>query len=45
MLVTASAAVGQLGRRILADVKQFVGSQTQSDDMCLVCLGRVDNGS
>jgi serine phosphatase RsbU (regulator of sigma subunit) len=30
-----------LGRRILDDVKRFVGVRTQSDDMCLTCFGRV----
>jgi len=30
-----------LGRRILDDVKRFVGAQSQSDDMCLTCLGRI----
>jgi serine phosphatase RsbU (regulator of sigma subunit) len=29
-----------LGGRILGDVKKFVGTRTQSDDMCLVCFGR-----
>ncbi|MGD0517399.1 MAG: SpoIIE family protein phosphatase [Thermoguttaceae bacterium] len=29
-----------LGRRILDDVRKFVGSRQQSDDMCLVCVGR-----
>lgn len=29
-----------LGRRILDDVKQFVGARPQSDDMCLSCFGR-----
>ncbi len=29
-----------LGRRILDDVKQFVGTRSQSDDMCLSCFGR-----
>ena len=28
------------GQRILGDVKKFVGKRAQSDDMCLVCLGR-----
>ena len=28
------------GRSILGNVKQFVGKRSQSDDMCLVCLGR-----
>ena len=26
---------------ILGSVKEFVGTQAQSDDMCLVCLGRM----
>ncbi|MCE5269326.1 MAG: SpoIIE family protein phosphatase [Planctomycetaceae bacterium] len=30
-----------LGRRILDDVKRFVGPRPQSDDMCLSCFGRV----
>jgi hypothetical protein len=29
------------GRSILRNVKEFVGKRSQSDDMCLVCLGRV----
>jgi phosphoserine phosphatase RsbU/P len=33
--------VNLLGRRILEDVKRFVGVRTQSDDMCLTCFGRV----
>ena len=38
----ASEATGIVlqGRRILSDVKRFVGSRPQSDDMCLVCFGR-----
>jgi len=32
--------VTDLGERILGDVKRFVGARTQSDDMCLVCVGR-----
>jgi phosphoserine phosphatase RsbU/P len=36
--------VGLLGRRILDDVRKFVGSRQQSDDMCLVCLGRRKEG-
>ncbi len=31
--------IGQLGQRILADVKRFVGQYPQSDDMCLVSFG------
>lgn len=34
------ASVSDLGRQILADVKQFVGERAQSDDMCLACFGR-----
>jgi len=33
--------VSLLGRRILDDVKRFVGARSQSDDMCLTCFGRV----
>jgi sigma-B regulation protein RsbU (phosphoserine phosphatase) len=32
--------VAELGRVILDDVETFVGRTPQSDDMCLVCLGR-----
>lgn len=32
--------VRQIGELILGDVKQFVGSRAQSDDMCLLCFGR-----
>ena len=35
----ATGTVAQ-GRKILSDVKRFVGSRPQSDDMCLVCFGR-----
>ena len=30
----------ELGNRLLDDVRQFAGDYPQSDDMCLVCLGR-----
>jgi len=33
-------SIRQLGRRILNDVKRFVGARSQSDDMCLTCFGR-----
>jgi serine phosphatase RsbU (regulator of sigma subunit) len=33
--------VAELGHEILNDVKSFVGGHPQSDDMCLVCFGRV----
>jgi serine phosphatase RsbU (regulator of sigma subunit) len=32
--------VQQLGQHILNKVKSFVGGYRQSDDMCLLCLGR-----
>ncbi len=32
--------VSALGRRVLDDVKRFVGARPQSDDMCLTCFGR-----
>ena len=32
--------IDRVGRRVLDDVKHFVGLHPQSDDMCLVCLGR-----
>ncbi len=32
--------VAELGRVILDDVENFVGGTPQSDDMCLVCVGR-----
>ena len=35
-----SDRVSLLGRRILDDVRKFAGARQQSDDMCLVCLGR-----
>ena len=35
-----AAGVRQIGELILSDVKQFVGSRSQSDDMCLLCFGR-----
>ena len=33
-------SVGELGKFILDDVKRFVGTTAQSDDMCLMCFGR-----
>jgi hypothetical protein len=32
----------QIGRRILADVERHTSGQARSDDMCLVCVGRID---
>jgi hypothetical protein len=31
----------EVGRRILADVERHTAGQIRSDDMCLVCVGRV----
>jgi len=36
--------IPQLGRRVLDDVKRFVGTRAQSDDLCLVCFGRGKGG-
>jgi phosphoserine phosphatase RsbU/P len=40
LLASEVSGVQQLGRRILDDVKHFVGVRAQSDDMCLTCFGR-----
>jgi hypothetical protein len=37
--------VVDFGQHILEDVSRFVDGFNQSDDMCLVCFGRVDEGS
>jgi sigma-B regulation protein RsbU (phosphoserine phosphatase) len=44
LLSSDAGGVSLLGRRILDDVKRFVGSRSQSDDMCLTCVGRVGVG-
>jgi serine phosphatase RsbU (regulator of sigma subunit)/pSer/pThr/pTyr-binding forkhead associated (FHA) protein len=44
-LASNVARVGFIGQAILDDVKQFVGTRAQSDDMCLTCFGRSDGGS
>jgi phosphoserine phosphatase RsbU/P len=44
MLGSDVDSVGPLGRRILDDVKRFVGGRPQSDDMCLTCFGRAKLG-
>ena len=41
LLANETTPVKELGRRILDDVKQFVGGRPQSDDMCLACFGRM----
>jgi hypothetical protein len=37
--------VADFGQHILEDVSRFVNGFNQSDDMCLVCFGRVEEGS
>jgi len=37
-------SAGDLGRRLLADVERHAAGQIRSDDMCLVCLGRLPAG-
>jgi phosphoserine phosphatase RsbU/P len=39
-LTDAPTKVRLLGRRILDDVRRFVGARPQSDDLCLACFGR-----
>jgi len=34
-------SLDQISRRILDDVQRFVGSQSQTDDMCVACFGRL----
>jgi serine phosphatase RsbU (regulator of sigma subunit) len=41
-LARARAVVGEAGEGILGDVRQFLGDQAQSDDMCLVGWGYPD---
>ena len=36
-----AAGVAELGRKILADVERHAAGQQRSDDICLVCLGRL----
>ena len=44
VLGSAADGVSLLGRRILDDVKRFIGARPQSDDMCLTCFGRLKVG-
>jgi serine phosphatase RsbU (regulator of sigma subunit) len=36
----AAGDLKQIGKTLIQDVEQFIGSGPQTDDMCLVCLGR-----
>jgi serine phosphatase RsbU (regulator of sigma subunit) len=40
-IAAEGTSVSGVGRRLLDDVRQFVGGQAQSDDMCLVSFGRL----
>jgi phosphoserine phosphatase RsbU/P len=44
LLAADVSGVRPMGRRILDDVKRFVGARPQSDDMCLTCFGRLKVG-
>ncbi len=39
-LLLAPAGIDQVGESLLADVRRFVHTRLQSDDICLVCVGR-----
>ena len=41
-LAGKATGASSLGARVLEDVKKFVGTRDQSDDMCLICFGRAD---
>ncbi len=41
-IATPSVDVADFGQHILEDVSRFVDGFDQSDDMCLVCFGRVE---
>jgi len=40
-LSAPAKGVRDLGQHILEDVRRFVGSHPQSDDMCVACFGRI----
>ncbi len=40
LIATAEVKTMEIGNLLLADVRQFAGDFPQSDDMCIVCLGR-----
>ena len=41
VLTQRGGGAGELGRRLLADVERHAAGQIRSDDMCLVCVGRL----
>jgi len=40
-IVASKGGAGPMGKTILDDVNRFVGNRAQSDDRCLICVGRV----
>jgi serine phosphatase RsbU (regulator of sigma subunit) len=44
-LEKASGSVEEIGQHVLDDLAALVGSQDQSDDICLVCFGRSAAGT
>ena len=44
VLAEPAAGAADLGRRVLADVERHAAGQVRSDDMCLVCVGRLPAG-
>ena len=40
LIAGAQVKTMEIGNLLLADVRQFAGDFPQSDDMCIVCLGR-----
>jgi serine phosphatase RsbU (regulator of sigma subunit) len=41
VLAAPAATAEEMGRRILGDVERHATGQIRSDDMCLVCVGRL----
>jgi serine phosphatase RsbU (regulator of sigma subunit) len=42
VVAESGRTAAEVGRAILADVERHAAGQVQSDDICLVCLGRTD---
>ncbi len=45
ILAGPAPSVGDIGRRILADVERHVGGASAADDICLVCVRRLPTGT
>ena len=41
-ILTPAVSVADVGKHILVDVRRFVDNVAQSDDMCMVCFGRLE---